>query len=193
MLHDLNLGETSSQDQDFSSAEEADAAPRGVERAAGTLVGVVEVVAGLLLLASVLINFANIIGRYFLSVSIPWAEEVMLFLMIGCVFLMSGVVAWRGGQIRMDALVGLLWPKLRLALETVTDAALALTSLGLAYLAYPVVAMLASYDQRSQAANIPLAIPQAALPIGFVLMAGLLIVRMLTRRAACRPAPPTIG
>ena len=33
------------------------------------------VAAGCMLVASVAINFANIIGRYFLSVSIPWAEE----------------------------------------------------------------------------------------------------------------------
>ena len=40
--------------------------------------------AGAMLIASVGINFANIIGRYFLSVSLSWAEEAMLFLMIGC-------------------------------------------------------------------------------------------------------------
>ncbi len=44
------------------------------------------VAAGLMLVASVGINFANIIGRYFFSVSIAWAEEVMLFLMIGACF-----------------------------------------------------------------------------------------------------------
>ena len=57
---------------------------------------VIRVAAGLLLIASVTINFANIIGRYFLSVSLPWAEEAMLFLMIGCVFLGAGPVGWAG-------------------------------------------------------------------------------------------------
>jgi len=67
--------------------------------------------AGAMLVLSVAINFANIIGRYFLSVSIPWAEEVMLFLMIGCVFLNCGPVGWSGRQIRMDAFVSLLPPR----------------------------------------------------------------------------------
>ena len=48
------------------------------------------------LIASVAINFANIIGRYFFSVSIPWAEEIMLFLMVGCVFTGCCAVAWEG-------------------------------------------------------------------------------------------------
>ena len=54
------------------------------------LMAALRVAAGAMLVASVGINFANIIGRYFLSVSLSWAEEAMLFLMIGCVFLGAG-------------------------------------------------------------------------------------------------------
>ena len=71
---------------------------------------------------SVAINFANIIGRYFFSVSIQWAEEIMLFLMIGCVFLGSGAVGWSRRQIRMDAFVALLPPRCAQFLEVVCRA-----------------------------------------------------------------------
>ena len=37
----------------------------------------------------------------------------MLFMMIASVFLDSGLVGWSGRQIRMDAFVALLPPKLR--------------------------------------------------------------------------------
>src|SRR6202041_2653940 len=70
-------------------------------------------VSGICLLASVAINFINIIGRYFFSVSIPWAEEIMLFLMVGCVFTGCCAVAWEGRQIRMDVVVGILPVKIR--------------------------------------------------------------------------------
>ena len=60
------------------------------------LVSALRVLAGALLIASVTLNFANVIGRYCFSASIYWAEEVMLFLMVGCVFLGNGVVAWSG-------------------------------------------------------------------------------------------------
>ena len=63
------------------------------------------VAAGAMLVASVAINFVNIIGRYVFSVSITWAEEAMLFLMIGCVFLAAGPVGYLGRHIRMDVVV----------------------------------------------------------------------------------------
>ena len=62
----------------------------------------------ILLALSVVVNFANIIGRYFFNVSITWAEEIMLFLMVGCVFTGCCAVAWENRQIRMDVFVGLM-------------------------------------------------------------------------------------
>src|SRR6202521_2088351 len=71
-------------------------------RALGAVIGVLS---GVLLVASVALNFANVVGRYFFNASIPWAEEAMLFLMVGCVFLGNGVVAWSGRQLCMDVIV----------------------------------------------------------------------------------------
>jgi TRAP-type C4-dicarboxylate transport system permease small subunit len=162
-------------------------------RGAHGLMGVIRVVSGALLVGSVAVNFANIIGRYFLSVSIPWAEEVMLFMMIGCVFLNCGLVGWSSRQIRMDAFVSMLPPALRSIVELVCEIVLMATSLLLAILAWPVVSMLAELDQRSQAANIPLVLPQAMMPIGFLLMAILIAVRLLTQRAPGENALPKLS
>ncbi len=148
-------------------------------RGAKAVLGFLRVASGLLLLASVAINFANIIGRYFFSVSLQWAEEMMLFLMVGCVFLGIGVVGWSGRHIRMDVIVSLLPPRGRRAMELFSDLVVIATSLALAYFAWPVIAMLAAFDQRSQAANIPLVIPQAMVPLGLALMAILVAVRLL--------------
>jgi TRAP-type C4-dicarboxylate transport system permease small subunit len=41
--------------------------------------------------------------------------------------------------------------------------------------------MLAELDQRSQSADIPLVLPQAALPLGLVLMALLIAIRLIVR------------
>ena len=142
-----------------------------LERWAHATMAVIRIVSGAMLVGSVAVNFANIIGRYFLSVSIQWAEEVMLFLMIACVFLNCGLVGWSGRQIRMDAFVSLLPPGPRAIVELICEIVLIATSIGLAVMAWPVVSMLAELDQRSQAANIPLVLPQAAMPIGFLLMA----------------------
>jgi TRAP-type C4-dicarboxylate transport system permease small subunit len=145
---------------------------------ARTLMVFLRVASGILLIGSVAVNFANIVGRYFFSVSIQWAEEVMLFLMIGCVFLNCGLVGWAGRQIRMDAIVSLLPRPLRSIVELICEIVLVATCIGVAVLSWPVVSMLAQLDQRSQAANIPLVLPQAMLPIGFLLMAFLVAVRL---------------
>jgi TRAP-type C4-dicarboxylate transport system permease small subunit len=148
-------------------------------RGANALMGVIRVAAGLLLIASVTINFVNIIGRYFFSVSLQWAEEMMLFLMVGCVFLGTGLVGWAGRQIRMDVIVSLLPTPARRALELLSELVTIAVSLVLAVFAWPVIHMLAAFDQRSQAANFPLVIPQAMVPLGLTLMALLVAVRLI--------------
>src|SRR5262245_64264581 len=86
---------------------------RGVE----ALLAVLRVLAGALLCASVALNFANVIGRYVFGFSIYWAEEAMLFFMVGCVFLGSSAVAWSGRQIRMDVISGMMPPRVGQALD----------------------------------------------------------------------------
>jgi len=143
------------------------------------LVAVIGVLSGVLLVASVALNFANVVGRYFFNASIPWAEEAMLFLMVGCVFLGNGVVAWSGRQIRMDVVVRMLPPKVREALDLFSELVFLITAVAIVIFAWPVIRDLAAFDQRSQAADFPLVIPQAMVPIGLSIMAFLVAVRLL--------------
>ena len=152
-------------------------------RGANALMAALRFAAGAMLVASVAINFANIIGRYFVSVSLSWAEEAMLFLMIGCVFLGAGPVGWAGRHIRMDVVISLLPPRGRKAFDVFSDLVTIATCVALAVFAWPVITMLTELDQRSQSANIPLVIPQVALPLGLLLMAFLIAVRLFVRGA----------
>ncbi|HUD86306.1 MAG TPA: TRAP transporter small permease [Xanthobacteraceae bacterium] len=147
------------------------------------LLVVTRTVSGICLLLSVAINFANIIGRYFFSVSIPWAEEIMLFLMVGCVFTGCCAVAWEGRQIRMDVVVSMLPAKLRDFLALLSELVLIAAAAAVTAFAWPVISQLAAFDERSQAANFPLVIPQAMIPIGYTLMALLVAVRLMRRPA----------
>src|ERR1700744_2135829 len=90
-------------------------------RGARGLVAVLRILAGVLLVASVLLNFANVVGRYFFCDSIFWAEEIMLFLMVGCVFFGNGVVAWSGRQLRMDVIVGMMPSSLQKFFELLSE------------------------------------------------------------------------
>jgi TRAP-type C4-dicarboxylate transport system permease small subunit len=144
------------------------------------LLAILRVLAGTLLIASVALNFANVIGRYFFSASIYWAEEAMLFLMVGCVFLGNGVVAWYGRQIRMDVIVAMLPAKVRDALHLLSELVLIVTALTVVVFAWPVIRDLYDFDQRSQSADVPLFIPQALIPIGLSTIAFLVAVRLIT-------------
>ncbi|HEX4411197.1 MAG TPA: TRAP transporter small permease [Xanthobacteraceae bacterium] len=148
-------------------------------RSANLLMAALRVAAGVMLIASVTINFVNIIGRYLFSVSISWAEEAMLFLMIGAVFLAAPPVGWLGRHIRMDVVVSLLPPRPRKYFELFADLVTIATCVMLAIFAWPVMTMLAELDQRSETANIPLVIPQAVVPIGLMLMALLIAARLI--------------
>lgn len=152
-----------------------------MRRAADVLSTALRIAAGAMLIASVGINFANIIGRYFLSVSLSWAEEAMLFLMIGCVFLGAGPVGWMGRHIRMDVIVSLLPPRARIAFDLLSDLVTIATCVALAIFAWPVMTMLADLDQRSESANIPLVIPQGVVPVGLLLMALLIAIRLFVQ------------
>jgi TRAP-type C4-dicarboxylate transport system permease small subunit len=148
------------------------------------LLAITRTIAGVCLLGSVAINFVNIIGRYFFSVSIPWAEEIMLFLMVGCVFTGCCGVAWEGKQIRMDVVVGMLPAKIRTLFALFSELVLIATAAAVTVFAYPVISQLADFDERSQAANFPLVIPQAMVPIGYALMAVLVAIRLMSSRGS---------
>jgi TRAP-type C4-dicarboxylate transport system permease small subunit len=105
----------------------------------------------------------------------------MLFLMIGAVFLAAAPVAWQGRHIRMDVIVSLLPPRARKIFELLADLVTIATCVLLAIFAWPVMTMLAELDQRSASANIPLVIPQAVLPLGLLLMALLIAVRLIVQ------------
>lgn len=150
-------------------------------RCINALMTVLRIAAGTMLFASVAINFANIVGRYVFSWSIPWAEESMLFLMIGCIFLGIGPVGFLGRHIRMDVVVLLLPPRSRKAFEIFSDLVTVATCCMVAVFSWPVVTMLYQLNERSDTANIPLVIPQSVLPIGLLLTAFLIVVKLFVR------------
>jgi C4-dicarboxylate transporter DctQ subunit len=149
-------------------------------RGARSLVSFLRIAAGVLLVASIVLNFANVIGRYFFSYSIFWAEEVMLYLMVASVFLGNGVVAWTGRQLRMDVIVGMMPARVQKMLALLSELVFIAVALFIVVAAWPVIRDLWAFDQRSQSAELPMVIPQVMIPIGMSLMALLVAVRLLT-------------
>src|ERR1700683_2348211 len=103
----------------------------------------------------------------------------MRFLMIGCVFLGAAPVGWLGRHIRMDVVISVLPAGARRIFELFADLVTIATCVMLAIFAWPVLTMFAELDQRSETANIPLVIPEAVVPLGLMLTAVLIAVRLI--------------
>jgi TRAP-type C4-dicarboxylate transport system permease small subunit len=140
-----------------------------------------------LMLIAVALNGANIVGRYVFFRPIASAEEIMLFLLVGTVFLGNAVVGFEGKQLRMDVILHALPPGLRRAFDVAADLTMIAVCVILIVIGWPAVQMLAEFDQRSEAAEIPLVIPQALVPIGLGLNAFLVGVRLIASFRAPRP------
>ncbi|MCX7312796.1 MAG: TRAP transporter small permease subunit [Hyphomicrobiales bacterium] len=149
-------------------------------RGVRALVSALRTIAGVLLVLSVTLNFVNVLARYFFNASIFWAEEIMLYLMVACVFLGNGVVAWSGRQLRMDVIVGMMPEPAQKFFALLSEVVLLVVSIMIVVFAWPVIRDLTLFDQRSQSAELPMVIPQAMIPIGFILMAFLVVVRLFT-------------
>jgi TRAP-type C4-dicarboxylate transport system permease small subunit len=151
------------------------------------LVVAIQGLTAVLMLIAVALNTANIVGRYVFFRPIASAEEIMLFLLVGTVFLGNAMVGFEGKQLRMDVILHALPPQIRRALDIAADLTMIAVCAILIVLGWPAVQMLVEFDQRSQAADIPMAIPQALVPIGLGLNAFLVGVRLIASFRAPRP------
>ena len=137
-----------------------------------------------MLIAIVAINGVNVVGRYLFSSPISWGEEIMLFLMIVAVFLANPAVTWDGAHIRMDILARALPVGVRRVLEALADLVSFAIAALMVYVSVPIVLRLIEFGQRSDAAEIPVALPPGVIPLGFALVAIALIARELSGKAA---------
>jgi TRAP-type C4-dicarboxylate transport system permease small subunit len=76
-------------------------------------------VVGAIMIAAVVINFANVVARYLFLSPFIWAEETMQFLNVWAVLLGAAVVTRRNTHLKMDALYGAVPPRVRRVLDAV--------------------------------------------------------------------------
>lgn len=135
-------------------------------------------IAGLALITIVAINGCNVFGRYFLSRPISWAEEAMLYLMVLVVFSALATVTWSNAHIRIELLLDHVPAQMRKFLVRLAAAITIGICLVVARESFTVVAMLHGFDQRSEAMEFPVWIPQACVALGLALTAALTALRL---------------
>jgi TRAP-type C4-dicarboxylate transport system permease small subunit len=149
-------------------------------------------VSALALLGITVIIGANVVARYFLNSPFSWAEELMLFLMCLSVFSGGIAVTWRNLHIRIDTFVDRTPPRVQFVARIIA----ALASIGLLTVvtvaSYRIVSLLYSFDQRSDALELPSWIPQSFVTVGLGLMAVVIAIKLLMALFGYddRPPPP---
>lgn len=126
---------------------------------------------GVVILLAIAINFANIIGRYLFLAPLPWAEEVLVFLVIWGVCLGASAVTYDNRHLDMDLFAVRFPRKLRTMLEIVQLVAMVGFCAFTAVNAWTIIALMARNGQVSITAGIPMTIPYAAFVTGFTLIA----------------------
>ena len=148
---------------------------------------IIGAVAGVVFICAILLDFANVVGRYVFHRPIFWAEEVVVYGIIWCVMVGAAMVVWRSNHLRVEILEMFVSKRSVIRLRFVLLLITALVGLVMVSYGTQFVWFILSMDQRSTAANIPMGIPFAAIPVGFGLIALAAVGRIA--RYLFDPAP----
>lgn len=133
---------------------------------------------GALMLGIVVLNCANVAGRYLFLAPVPAADELMTFGMVWGVFLGAGLVTLRGDHLRMGLLTDLARPALGRALDRAACLALVVVPGFVAWHSLDYLDMLGTIGLTSMSAGLPMAWIHAAIPIGFALVMLAALLRL---------------
>ncbi len=125
---------------------------------------------GAIILAATYVLFQGVVLRYVFNYAFSWTEEVVRYSIVWLVFLGGSIAARRGAHIAMDIVVVYLPPRAKLFFMGVATALTCLFTVVMTYYGVLLTWSIWNYHQLSPAAEIPMAIPFAAIPVGCALM-----------------------
>lgn len=145
-----------------------------------------------LMIADVIINAANVVGRYAFGSPIFWAEEAMVYLTVWGIFFGLVAVTFDHQHICMDLFSSRLSPRGRVAMDRVVALVLFVVCTFIAAQSWQIVRLFWDTGAVSSSASIPKVIPHSALLVGFGL-AGLAAVARLLVPPAAQPQSSTLA
>ncbi len=157
-----------------------------MKNAVATAMRMLEALLGLLLIATILLNFVNVVGRYVFNESVLGAEEVQVYALIWIAFLGAGIVTWRNMHLRMDALSKRLPAALQSALR-LCELLLVLAVTGFALLqSWTYVSRMMMLGAISDVSHLPMWTVHAAV------LCGLALILLMTVAAAMTGGSPPV-
>jgi TRAP-type C4-dicarboxylate transport system permease small subunit len=127
-----------------------------------------EVSAGSILLAVSIINLCQVFGRYVIGISLPWAEEVMRYVMMWLMMLGGVACIYRIEHMAIESVVESAPERLRNLVRGTLFGIGGIFCFFLVYYGWP--AAIRNSGQHAAASGMPMIIPYMAIPVGGVLM-----------------------
>jgi TRAP-type C4-dicarboxylate transport system permease small subunit len=150
-----------------------------IDKAFDRVARVIEVTLALAFIFAVLLNFANVVGRYLLGISLIGADEVQIYIMVGMTFLGAAVVTRRNMHLRMDVLVR-FFPTFIQALLRILEQLLLIALAGFVLTqSYFYARQMLRIGRLSDMAGIPMWIPHGTVALGFALILVVAICRLV--------------
>jgi TRAP-type C4-dicarboxylate transport system permease small subunit len=150
-----------------------------------------EVTLALAFIVAVLLNFANVVGRYLLGISLIGSDEVQVFIMVAMTFLGAAIVTRRNQHLRMDVLVRFLPAPLQLLLRVLEQLLLAALAGFVLSQSYFYARQMLRIDRTSDMAGVPMWIPHGLVALGFALILVVVLIGII--RMVARAAAPSAG
>jgi TRAP-type C4-dicarboxylate transport system permease small subunit len=116
-MHGLDAVETAT-----LAAPEADAAGP-LERILAGVNHVIVIVSSVALVVASGVLTYSVASRYFLHFSTDWQDELSVFLIVGAVFMSAAAIQARRGHVAIEAIVGLLPPRVNQVRQWLVDVA----------------------------------------------------------------------
>jgi C4-dicarboxylate transporter, DctQ subunit len=134
---------------------------------------------GLLGLLAMVVGLVQVLGRYFFpQYAISWAEEVIVYLIVWGVMIISSQLVRTDGHVRPDLVLRLVPPQGQRWLEAFNCIVALVFCAGMIWYGWEIVDTSLLLDERSSSGlQFPMYIYYSALPVGGVLM----LVRYLIR------------
>jgi TRAP-type C4-dicarboxylate transport system permease small subunit len=141
------------------------------------IVSVPRFIIGSMILIGIVINIANVIGRYLFLEPIIWAEEIMIYIMVWTVFIGAILVSYDGQHLKMDVFSIMLPSPYKEIINFIATASVLLVCVYVIPNNWIVVELMWNNDQRSVVAEVPMVIPHFAILFGFSMIFVAIVVR----------------
>ena len=150
---------------------------------------------GLLGAVAMVVGLVQVVGRYFFPAhAISWAEEVIVYLIIWGVMIISSQLVRTDGHVRPDLVLRLVPPAGQRWLESFNCVVALAFSIGMVWYGWQIVDTSLMLDERSSSdLQFPMWIYYSALPAGGALMAVRYAIRLYRYLFHFDPRTMTVG